>query len=436
MVFHLGVGRDQSGHLLPAPFHIRLEEIGGSIPASVPCIIGCPDEHSVSTDCHAIAEFVFLPGDKRSQPGNLLPSSVRSLLKHVCGPISDPVLPSILGSNDQPVPFGGHRGTELPARFFIRSGQLGRLNPLSLRRALKHVGRSRIGSVDLIVVCANDNTIFVHVDRVAKTVGAPELRSQTSRLLPGTVELSLKDVDHVDVGVAGDGQRVPVQGQRATQALSRGCVGKGQLVRLEPGAVGLSPVHVSRAGLRRLGTATERSHYCRVVVDRDRKAKRAPIANLGGCQHARLAMNENGYRRQVRIFVAVVGPVRERVGAEEIGVGRISERSVGLQHERAMGNLIDQYGPERIPIGVGIVGQHTIGRHDQDRSLVDVVVIVFRGRRIIGKAPFHTAKIEAALLFVGDHDDRMVPVAAGIRGHGAFFNGLPHHIGARFDARE
>lgn len=55
---------------------------------------------------------------------------------------------------------------------------------------------------------------------------------------------------------------------------------------------------------------------------------------------------------------AVVGSVGEGVTAVVTGGGRVYERAISVEGQGAVGRAADQEGAERIPVEVGIIGEH------------------------------------------------------------------------------
>ena len=67
----------------------------------------------------------------------------------------------------------------------------------------------------------------------------------------------------------------------------------------------------------------------------------------------------DGDRGDVRVEIAVVGPVREPIGAEEVGLGRVEERTVQFQRDRSVLRPADQQRPQQVAFVVEIVHQDT-----------------------------------------------------------------------------
>ena len=72
----------------------------------------------------------------------------------------------------------------------------------------------------------------------------------------------------------------------------------------------------------------------------------------------------DGHRGRGRCRLAVVDGIGERVGPVEAGVGRVVERAVGVERQRAVGRVIDQRRRQGVAVGVGVVGEDPRGRVD------------------------------------------------------------------------
>src|SRR5262249_27668628 len=80
---------------------------------------------------------------------------------------------------------------------------------------------------------------------------------------------------------------------------------------------------------------------------------------------------------------AVCGPVGEAVGAVEVEVRRVGERTVGVQGQRAAAGAAHEDGPEGIAVHIGVVGEHSGGGDDQHRVLGGAVSVAGGCRGIV-----------------------------------------------------
>ena len=75
------------------------------------------------------------------------------------------------------------------------------------------------------------------------------------------------------------------------------------------------------------------------------------------------AADGDRHRRHARVDLAVVGFVREAVGAVVVGRGHIREAAVGVERERAVGRPAHHARRERIAFGIGVVPEHARREH-------------------------------------------------------------------------
>ena len=96
-----------------------------------------------------------------------------------------------------------------------------------------------------------------------------------------------------------------------------------------------------------------------------------PAEAVVGCNRREIRRRDRDRNaRHVRVAAAIVRFVGERIGAGEVGRGRVDERTVGLQHDRAVRRAAHQDRAERIAVRVGVVREHSRCVDGQRRVLV------------------------------------------------------------------
>ena len=128
------------------------------------------------------------------------------------------------------------------------------------------------------------------------------------------------------------------------------------------------------------------------------------------------------HRNDIALNGAVAGLIGEGVSAVEVGVGRVGERSVCIQDQGAVGDILDQRRGQGIAVRVGVIAQHAGSSHGQRSVFVHAVNIINCGRRLVGRRYLVNRKLSLCTCH-NIHD--AIPVKHHPIPHGATLDNRP-----------
>ena len=274
-----------------------------------------------------------------------------------------------------------------------RIGETGRTAPVRVRLEIQrqraragnqHIGAGRIGQTGIDIQravgwqCLENEAI-----EIAVAVAAGQADGDGSVLVAagqnvtgGRCGIVIRAGDHKGGGVGNGGGAVAdaiADRHRAALAIGQ-CI--AELVRINGdravaivGEVNGIVVVVDDAdagGRQRVAIHIRLTRQQIDGLDRIVLAHRAGIDGTGH-RHVVDRVHIDGHRFGVAVHGAVVGLVGEAVDTEEIGVGRVGERTVRIQRQAAVQRARDDRCGQRVVLGVGIVGKDTRASDHQRR---------------------------------------------------------------------